>query len=115
LFLSGIREQGHHGARPGEQEDPQPFAVDLDLDVALSGADTIDATADYHDICDAVRQVVREQRFDLIETMARAIAEAVLTFPHVVRARVVVHKPEAARRLEIDGVAAAVTVPEETE
>ena len=33
LFLSGIRASGHHGARPGEKDEPQELVVDLDLDV----------------------------------------------------------------------------------
>ena len=40
LFLSGIRADGHHGARPGEKDDAQPFVVDLDLEVEV-GADEI--------------------------------------------------------------------------
>ena len=30
LFLSGIAASGHHGARPGEKDEPQDFVVDLD-------------------------------------------------------------------------------------
>jgi hypothetical protein len=42
--------------------------------------------------------------------MARRIAERLVAFEHVRQATVVVHKPNAARRLGIDGAAAAVTV-----
>jgi dihydroneopterin aldolase len=111
LFLSGIRAEGRHGARPGEQDEPQPFVVDLDLEVDV-GSDTIDATADYRGVSERVRSVVEERSFDLIESMAGAIAEECLTFDGVARATVVVHKPNAATRLGIDGVAAAVTRPE---
>ncbi len=41
LFLSGIRAEGRHGARPGEKDAPQPFVVDLDLEVEV-GEDRID-------------------------------------------------------------------------
>jgi hypothetical protein len=44
--------------------------------------------------------------------MAAAIADACLTFGPIARATVVVHKPNAATRLGIDGAAAAVTRPE---
>jgi dihydroneopterin aldolase/2-amino-4-hydroxy-6-hydroxymethyldihydropteridine diphosphokinase len=109
LFLSGIRVEGRHGARPGEKDEPQPFVVDLDLDVE-TGSDRIGGTADYRGITEAVREVVEEGSFDLIETMAEAIARRVLEMPHVSRATAVVHKPNAAGRLGIDGVAAAATV-----
>ena len=109
LFLSGIRASGHHGARPGEKDQPQELVVDLDLDVDVSH-DTIDSTADYRAITDAVRTVIEARSFALIEVMAREVATEVLAFEHVTRATVVVHKPNAAQRLQIDGVAAAVTL-----
>jgi dihydroneopterin aldolase len=109
LFLSGIRAEGRHGARPGEKDQPQLFVVDLDLDVDTE-ADRIDATADYRGIRDAVRAVIDEGSFDLIEVMARHVAAAVLSLDHVTRVTAVVHKPGAAARLDIDGVAAAVTL-----
>ncbi len=108
LFLSGIRESGHHGARPGEKDEPQPFVVDLDLEVEVA-SDTIDATADYRGVTDAVRAIVRERSFDLIEAMASAIAEEILEIPHVTKVTALVHKPNAATRLDIDGVTAAAT------
>ena len=111
LFLSGIRAEGHHGARPGEKDAAQPFVVDLDLEVEVAG-DQIDGTADYRTITERVRAVVEDGSFDLIEAMAAAIADACLAFGPIARATVVVHKPNAATRLGIDGVAAAVTRPE---
>ena len=112
LFLSGIHAEGHHGARPGEKDDAQSFVVDLDLEVEV-GADRIDDTADYRGVSESVRAIVQEGSFDLIETMAAEIAVACLAFPAVRRATVVVHKPNAATRLGIDGVATAVTRPRE--
>jgi 7,8-dihydroneopterin aldolase/epimerase/oxygenase len=111
VFLSGIEASGHHGARPGEKDEPQPFVIDLDLDVNV-GEDRIDATADYRDVTERVRAVVEGGSFDLIESMAEAVARECLTFERVLRATVVVHKPNAAARLGVHGVAAAVTLPE---
>jgi dihydroneopterin aldolase len=109
LFLSGIHAHGRHGARPGEKDDRQPFVIDLDLEVDAE-SDEIDGTADYRLLVDAVRDLVETSSFDLIETMARRIGERMVGFAHVRRATVVVHKPNAARRLGIDGAAAAVTI-----
>ena len=111
LFLSGIHVEGRHGARPGEKDEPQPFVLDLDLEVEV-GDDTIDGTADYRLVIERVRAVVQEGSFDLIEAMAEGVAHACIDFDRVMRATVVVHKPSAATRLGIDGVAAAVTLPE---
>jgi dihydroneopterin aldolase len=112
LFLTGIHVAGRHGARPGEKDEPQPFVIDLDLEVEV-GDDAIEGTADYRSVSERVQELVRDGSFDLIESMAGAIAQACLTFERIGRARVVVHKPNAASRLGIDGVAAAVTLPEE--
>lgn len=106
LFLSGIRADGRHGARPGEKDEPQPFVVDLDLEVDVA-EDTIDGTADYRTIVGSVQEVVRDGSFDLIESMAQAIAERVAGMPRVRSVTAAVHKPNAATRLGIDGVAAA--------
>jgi dihydroneopterin aldolase len=109
LFLSGVRASGRHGASPGEKDEPQDFVIDLDLEVDAH-ADAIEATADYRAVTERVRAVVEQESFDLIEAMAERIARDVLGFDHVGRVTVVVHKPNAAKRLQIDGVAAAVTL-----
>ena len=110
LFLSGIRSSGRHGARPGEQDEAQDFVVDLDIEVNV-GDDDISGTADYRGITDTVRAIVEQRSFDLIESMAAAIADEILALDRVARVTAVVHKPNAAGRLGIDGVAAAATAP----
>ena len=110
LFLSGIRASGRHGARPGEKEEPQELVVDLDIEVTV-GDDEIAGTADYRGITEIVRAIIGERSFDLIETIAAEIADAVLAVDRIVRVTAVVHKPNAATRLGVDGVAAAVTAP----
>jgi dihydroneopterin aldolase len=111
LFLSGIRANGRHGARPGEKDEPQEFVVDLDLDVTVSGDDIV-GTADYRTITETVRAVVENESYDLIEVLARAVAAAVVGLDNVARVTAVVHKPNAAARLGIDGVAAAASAGE---
>ena len=108
LFLSGIRCEGRHGANPGEKDAPQPFVVDLDLEVRVD-FDVIGDTADYRAITQLARDTVGRTSFDLLESLAAAVAEAVLAMEHVVRATAVVHKPNAAGSIGIDGVAAAAT------
>jgi dihydroneopterin aldolase len=110
LFLSGIRASGRHGARPGEKDEPQDLVVDLDVEVTV-GDDHIEGTADYRGITDTVRTIVEDRSFDLIESLAAAIADEILALDRVVRVTAVVHKPKAAVRLDIDGVAAAATAP----
>jgi dihydroneopterin aldolase len=108
LFLTGIVCEGRHGANPGEKDAPQPFVVDLDLEVDVAG-DGIDDTADYRKITGAAREAVATTSFDLLESIADAVAWAVHRMDHVTRVTAVVHKPNAARSIGIDGVAAAAT------
>ena len=113
LFLSGIRASGRHGARSGEKDEPQPFVVDLDMTVEVA-EDRIESTADYRAIIERVRAVVEDESFDLIELLADRIAREVLRMDHVSSVTAVVHKPNAASRLKIDGVAAAATALDST-
>jgi dihydroneopterin aldolase len=108
LFLTGIRTSGHHGANPGEKDQAQDFVVDLDVEVDVT-ADRIGGTSDYRELIRTARETVERERFDLLESIADAVAEAVAARPGVVRATAVVHKPAAARSNDVEGVAAAAT------
>lgn len=108
LFLTGIRASGHHGANPGEKDQAQDFVVDLDVEVDVT-ADRIGGTSDYRQLIRTARETVERERFDLLESIADAVAEAVAARPGVVRATAVVHKPAAARSNDVEGVAAAAT------
>jgi dihydroneopterin aldolase len=110
LFLTGIDASGRHGANPGEKDEAQPFVVDLDVEVRVD-ADAIDATADYRTLIAAVREVIEGRPFDLLESLANAVAERVATVPGVVSATAIVHKPSAAASNRVQGVAAAATAP----
>lgn len=108
LFLTGIRVAGHHGANPGEKDEAQEFVVDLDVEVEVT-SDAIGGTSDYRALIGTAREVVERERFDLLETIAEAVAGAIADRPGVVRATAIVHKPAAARSNEVQGVAAAAT------
>ena len=108
LFLTGIRASGHHGANPGEKDQAQDFVVDLDVEVDVT-ADRIGGTSDYRQLIRTARETVVRERFDLLESIANAVAEAVAARPGVVRATAVLHKPAAARSNDVEGVAAAAT------
>lgn len=108
LFLTGIDAGGRHGANPGEKDEPQAFVVDLDVEVRVGG-DAIGSTADYRTLISATREVIEGGSFDLIESLAHAVAERVAAFPGVLSATAIVHKPGAAVSNRVQGVAAAAT------
>jgi dihydroneopterin aldolase len=106
IHIRGIRTDGRHGASRGEQDAPQPFLVDLDLDVEAAG-DDLGTTADYRVVVYAVQELVAKKSFALVETLAERIAGAVVGVPGVRWCRTTVHKPRAAERLRVGGVSAS--------
>lgn len=81
IRLSGIRALGRHGCLPEETTRPQPFEVDLDIELDLQPAalaDDLAATLDYGIVIAAVVTLIETGRFSLLETLATAIATAVL-------------------------------------
>lgn len=112
LFLTGIDAMGRHGANPGEKDQPQAFVVDLDVEVEPAG-DDLGATADYRGLIAQARDVVQTASFDLLETLAHAVADRILAQDGVVAATAIVHKPSAAISNGTQGVAAAATAGRE--
>jgi dihydroneopterin aldolase len=105
IHLRGIRAEGRHGASRGEQDAPQPFLIDLELDVEAVG-DDLGTTADYRVVVYAVQDLVAKKSFALVETMAERVVEVVLDVPGVHWCRATVHKPRAAERLHVEDVSA---------
>lgn len=88
----------YHGVNPEERELGQRFVVDLQVQLDLAAAGRSDALADtvsYTELYWVVKTVVEEERHDLLEAVAEAIAQRVLTsFPvAAVRARVTKPSP----------------------
>ncbi len=76
-----MRALGHHGALPGEQDRPQPFGIDLDIEADLERAgasDDLADTVDYGAVVDAAVRVVTNERWRLLERIAQRVAREVL-------------------------------------
>jgi len=95
IELRGLRALGICGVLPEERERPQPFEVDLALEVDLAPAgrsDDLDDTVDYGTLAEAVVAVVQETRFQLLEALAAAVAECALADARVVAVTVRLRK-----------------------
>ena len=110
VSLSGIRASGRHGANPGEQLEAQEFVIDLVVTLDV-GADSLDDTVDYRALVEAARGVVATDSFQLLETLASAVARSVYAWEQVTRVTATVHKPAAAASMTVDDVAAEATIP----
>lgn len=84
-----------HGALPEEQHRPQPFEVDLEMELVdrrAAGSDDLADTADYAAAVAAAAAVVSGPSHRLLESLAAAVADAVLADPAVARVTVAVRK-----------------------
>ena len=111
IVVIGIKTEGKHGlASEGERDKPQPFEVDAEVFVDLkpvANADQLDETIDYVTIAKTVRSVIEERSFELLETLADAIATEVLALG-ADRVRIRVRKPRAAEHAGVEDIAIVV-------
>jgi dihydroneopterin aldolase len=92
--LRGLELHGHHGATDAEQERGQLFVYDVELEVGERGAsDRLEDAVDYSRVAAIVREVA-EPRFRLLEALATAIADRLVSELGVEWVRVRVRKPE---------------------
>lgn len=85
IQLTGIRAYGYTGLLSEEQVLGQWFEVNLILWLDLSQAgesDRIADTCDYRDIIHTTQQIIKIEKFALVEKLADAIAQAVLQSDH---------------------------------
>lgn len=107
IALRGLTVRGNHGVFDFEKRDGQDFVIDVTLHASTAAAAATDDIADtihYGELAEDVARIVEDNTFDLIETLAEAIAAHCLTLTE--RVEVVVHKPSA----PIDHTFADVTV-----
>lgn len=105
LVIKGLRALGRHGAATGEKDAPQPFEVDITLEVDITHASETDAlvdTVDYSLIAAAATRVVTDESHDLIETLASRIAATSLADERVHAVEVEVRKLEPAMASKVD-------------
>lgn len=98
IHVTGIRAYGYTGYLPEERVLGQWFEVDLsiEVDLSVSGAsDSIEDTLDYRRAIEIVKRRIQNERFALVEKLATAIAEDILTLDRVRSVRVRLSKPAA--------------------
>jgi 7,8-dihydroneopterin aldolase/epimerase/oxygenase len=108
ITLRGVRAHGRHGTAAAERERPQPFEIDLSLEVDLRSAQTSDdlaQTIDYAALCERLVEIVETTSYALLERLAGDLLEAVFADRRVARAAVTVAKPGI-----LDGATPAVTL-----
>ncbi len=112
IQLHGMRFVGRHGVLPEEQNQAQPFVVDVEVegDFAEAAArDGLELTVDYRELYEIVKRTVELERFRLLEALSEAVAGRILQLPRVGVVTVRVKKPEVRLGGPLDYAAVEVT------
>jgi dihydroneopterin aldolase len=104
IEISGIELRGFHGVLDHERREGQRFRFDVVVQVPEPATDDIAAAVDYRDVVACVREVSDGRHFQLLETLAAAVAEELRRRFPIERAEVRVGKPE----VDLEGGHAAV-------
>ena len=111
IELHGIELHAFHGVLERERAEGQRILVDLELEVADEAAatsDRIEDAVDYRDVVAAVVEVAEGGRYDLLEAVATALADALLERFPLTRARIRVRKPDVVLERPLDHAAVVV-------
>lgn len=98
ITITGLRAMGYHGVLPSERVAGQLFLIDVVLHLSLESAaagDDLAVTVDYGEVATRVVKAVESDPVDLIETVAKRVADIALSYPAVDSTTVTVHKPSA--------------------
>jgi dihydroneopterin aldolase len=106
--LAGLEVPGRHGVLEPEREHEQPFVYDVELELAEPAADVIEETVDYREVAALVREVSESRQFSLLESIAAAVADALIDRFQPERVRVRVRKPEVRLAVPVGHTAATV-------
>ncbi|MFS8573586.1 MAG: dihydroneopterin aldolase [Clostridia bacterium] len=96
IVVRDMEFYAYHGVFEAEREIGQRFEVDVELHLDLRSAaqaDDIDQSINYVDVYTAIKEIVEEQEFRLIESLAEAIAEVLLSAYDLEAVVVRVRKP----------------------
>ncbi len=89
LIIEGLQLFGYHGVLAEERERGQLFSLDIELEFDFPAGDELAQTIDYVRVIETAQRVNETGSFQLLESLAQALAERVLgDFALVQRVRV---------------------------
>lgn len=109
--VMGLELQGRHGVLDEERRDGQRFLFDLRLETAEPQDDRIEDAVDYREVVALVREISDGRSFQLLESFAAAVADALLARLPLVSVRVRVRKPDVTLDAPVEFTSACVSRP----
>jgi len=91
--IHGLEVFGRHGVGEAERRDGQAFFFDVTLELAEPAEDAIGATVDYREVRDCVHELSAAHAYNLLESLAAAVADELVSRFGVSSVRVRVRKP----------------------
>ena len=98
FLLEGFELKCQIGAYEHERLAPQRVIIDAELTLSVESeptTDRLETTLNYDQIRNSILKIAGEQHFDLQETLARRIFDAMAELPNVSEVRVRTAKPDA--------------------
>ena len=106
--LRGLEIPGRHGVDDWERETEQAFVYDVELELPEPKRDELHETVDYREVVALVHEVSNGRQFQLLESMAAALADALLDRLSAERVWVRVRKPQVKLGVPVEHTAASV-------
>lgn len=111
IFIEGLEVYGHHGVTDEEKVLGQRLLYDVRLtvdDCPAAHSDDLDGTIDYTEVVDLIIEVATTKSYSLLERLAQATAEGILSRFPVDEVWVQVTKPHPPVACALTSVGAAV-------
>ena len=91
--VHGVEVFGRHGLNEIERREGQTFLFDVTLELDEPREDAIGATVDYREVRDCVHELSAAHAYNLLESLAAAVADELVSRFGVSSVRVRVRKP----------------------
>lgn len=99
IFVNDLRVTTIVGILPEERVNEQDIFVDVEMDHdfgAAAASENVETTVDYAEVSTVLTDWIRDEQFQLIETMAVRGCDLILErWPGISRARLTIKKPDA--------------------
>ncbi len=107
IFVEGLRVDASIGVHPHEYESTQPILISVRLnigDMALPVEDRLAETIDYEAVANHAKALCREGHVQLVETLAKRLADWCLQDKRVCAVTVRIEKPNALAAADAAGI-----------
>ncbi|MEK6807107.1 MAG: dihydroneopterin aldolase [Pseudomonadota bacterium] len=107
VFIRKLKVEGVIGVHAWERKRLRTLLLDIELDTDIrkaAKADDLKHALDYHRVAEVAAALVRDSQFQLIESLAEALAAKLLGEFAASTVRISVHKPGAVAHTETVGV-----------